>query len=294
MELLDLNYTMKSLMTHSSVEVFGDDALVSDILDDVKEFYSNNGEEISNYKYKRAELILPNIYKSTFDVEDSMIEIMQKGRKYFVDKLAPKFKIASNHSDKNFKISLGDGNNDVYVKYVTELPPSEHKNSTKIKETLNNNGEIEESIVRVDNRGNELYTLPPQSTLSVGSDGVDVVYIKVGGAYVGKLEKTVNGKKEYSYVHTINYEATNKKINDFISSFHGSIMAITPILLHTSTKYISQNDFRSIKDLKAKERIKKVENMELINIDEKITFRQFKRFSGYQGNYPVLKTDYVN
>ena len=74
-DITNLKFQTNGLINFN--EYFNNDPLINKRLDEVIEHYrTKNSRPIENYKNQAAELILGNMYKSTFDIgEDSMQDI---------------------------------------------------------------------------------------------------------------------------------------------------------------------------------------------------------------------------
>lgn len=101
--------------------LFDTDDLLKDF-NNVKIHYLNPNisKDIVNYQTKAAELILGDIYQSTFDREDndSMFTIKQMGSKYFEDKLKAKYDTTG--VDPNYDVKLLCGKTTVYLEYAQD------------------------------------------------------------------------------------------------------------------------------------------------------------------------------
>ena len=100
---------------------FGEDSLIGDIFLDVKTHYENfNSQTVHNFRFEAAELVLPNIYKSTFNTgNESISSILSQGSDFFKTMIKEDYK--SDNADADFKVVLQNGQS-VYVKFVSQLP----------------------------------------------------------------------------------------------------------------------------------------------------------------------------
>ena len=154
-------------------DYFGDDSLVSDIYDDVKDHYmKKNSRQTFNQTTNSAELVLPNIYKTNFHTgSDGISYIKSKGENYFKDILELDYAEDNNPYDVKL-VTLDDKT--IYVKFVHQLP-IEPENPNILQEDERNGEPVQ---YRLDEQGNYMYMKPPKSSVLV-KNGVDVVYIRI-------------------------------------------------------------------------------------------------------------------
>ena len=246
----------------------GGDTLVNDIYSDVKDHYiQNNHLNISNYKFKAAELILPDLYASKFrrGDHDSMSKIIEQGAEYFKNKLRQDF-IPENR-DKvidNFKYDaklVVDGlENPIYIRYTNNLPSYNSSNFLiktdwdKNENYTNNSGTsgFTRKLSRVDTFGNKIYELPDEENMRIVEEyGKEVVLL---------YGYNTSEKKN------IKYKYLNDNLSKFVKSFKGHITAFIP-LMENNISYNKAGQKFSLNDT---------------------TLREFKKFSGYMGE------DHVN
>lgn len=189
---------------------FGADPLVGVVFDDVKDEYST--QKIFDYYFKGAELILSNIYKTTFDTSDDIYHIKEKGYKYFEEKLAELHK--EDEENKDMKIVLPSGQ-EIYIKLVYDVPPFNEENPSMFVE---DNGKK----FRVDNLGHKLYRIPNNTKVFL-ENNKDVVYIAVS--------KYSNGVNEGVNV--------TKPINVILNSIR-EIKGVVPLLNNTINNIIDK------------------------------------------------------
>ena len=129
LQLLENNKIMKSL---AELRTQFNNQQIIDLLfsnDDLLKDFSNVrvhyldpsiSLDISNYQTKAAELILGDIYQSTFDREDndSMLSIKQMGPRYFEDKLRTKYDTVG--VDNKYDVKLLCGKTTVYLEYAKD------------------------------------------------------------------------------------------------------------------------------------------------------------------------------
>lgn len=220
LELLDQGKVMKSIFEESFQKegnidfqtYFGNDNLINSYYGDVKDHWENNSVSVENYKFKPAELILPNLYKSSFDTgNDSISTINSEKSGYFKKKLDKYYE--EDTSTNDMKIVLGE-NNLVYVKFVSGNNLKGVSNVPTIEDTDLDTGTFE--TYRVDRFGKKLYQIPKGAIVKV-ENGHDVVYIQAS-YYDAKLKKPM-------VVNNF-----NDSVKSFIRSFSDNIRAIVPLM----------------------------------------------------------------
>lgn len=231
LELLDENIVMKSIESVQQLDgiidfdlYFGDDTLVADIYDDVKDHYKQkNSLQVYNYQFKGAELILPNIYKTTFNTgDDTISEIKTRGVAYFEERLAEQYNVDDTKAD--LRIDLNSGKK-VYVKFVTQWP-IERQNENMFIEDSKNGMPVKYRVVE---SGEKLYILPPNSRMIVDDDNNDVIYVRVA---------------DFSPLQGANILRDSNKnltvLRDLLKSFK-TINAIVPIMNDTEEMTVYNN-----------------------------------------------------
>lgn len=225
LQLLDLGKIMIPVTKETNFEeYFGNDNIIKDVFEDVKNHYlTNNSISITNYKFKPAELILPNIYKSNFDTKsDSISKISKEGSNYFKNQLNKSFEEDDFKAD--LKIILKEGNNPVYVRYSTSIPVVSTDNLFRSEyETIN--GELTEVTYRLNSKGEKLYVVPKYSVVTV-ENGNDVIYIKAADKKYINIDGKDNSK-DSAYILNNDF---SKRINDLLRSFNGEISSIVPLM----------------------------------------------------------------
>ena len=247
---------------------FNGDDLINDIFEDVKHLYNDRTVEVSDYKFKPAELILPNIYKSDFETGMDSITTIRNNPNYFVDKLQKQFELADDTSD--FIISLGSEKPKIYVKYVVDLPTANSKVSI-ITDREEVDGELKTVKLRLDELGNKMYTLPENSKVIIDDNGKETLYIKAASKHISKV---------VSEYHIIDENLSNT-IKSLIKSFNGKIDAIIPTMNSTFKEYVERFD----KDGNLLGRGLIDSNI------HKITLKEFAKFSGIAVNLSNFRQD---
>jgi hypothetical protein len=201
-------------------DYFGDDSLVADIFDDVKEHYrNNNSRQIFNYKLNSAELVLPNIYRTNFNTgTDTISDIKNKGEAYFKEVLEIDY--AEDKNPYDIKLTTA-GNREIYVKFVSQLP-SQPENPNIFQADQKDGNEVS---YRLDDQGNYLYMKPKDSKVLV-KNGIDIVYINV------IAEDTENVLKRDSDI--------KRRFKDFIESIR-DVRSIVPIMNETISNVIAKD-----------------------------------------------------
>lgn len=266
-DITNLKFQTNGLINFN--EYFNNDPLINKRLDEVIEHYrTKNSRPIENYKNQAAELILGNMYKSTFDIgEDSMQDIKntvnENGKNiYFENKLRKT--LVPDSMEADLKLVLDEKENPVYIKYVTEFPSTEKEDPNLFSKTYDPvTAERIES--RISSIGQPLYIKPRESRV-IKYDGYDMIYMKVGSEGIVKDGDTIEKK----IVFNSNF---NKNIKSLLKSFKGEIKAIVPLM----------NNDPSLLD-----KIVSIEGngIRQININE-LSLNTFKRFSGF-----INKTDF--
>lgn len=211
-------------------KLFGDDSLTNDILSDVLYNYNDdNIQEIYNYKFKAAELILPNLYRSVFNTGNKSIsQIREQGPSFFKEKILNQF--SSGDEVNDIKLILGNGDRDIYIRFVEHLP--EQLESSIIKKDIepvtltdingDNISVLKKVYIRSDINGDKLYTIPENASITFEGDK-EIINIK---AFTKSLYK--DGDKS----ETFNKVDPNLSgiLDSIISSFRGKISALVPLM----------------------------------------------------------------
>jgi len=227
--------------------IFNGDSLEK-TTNEVKELYTQNGKAqvITEYEFTPAEMILGNIYKDTFDTKEDSIYTIKNNPDYFLAKIKEEFIPITNKID--FKISLKNGNNPIYVKYVDSLPES-RKNEEVIDSFEIYGDSMKKMLTRLGKNGETLYVLPEDSVLHI-VDGVDTLYIKIGT--YNSSNKTIEIKQDFK-----------RNLKNFIKSFKGEVSSIVPYM---------NNHYNNV-----------ILNKHSYNLDG-ITYNIFSNFHNYKNN----------
>ena len=201
---------------------FNRDNLI-DIFEDVKDNYINL-IPVHDYKFKPAELILPNLYTSKFGIEnESISEIKEQSSDYFFNKLMNRY---NGQSDKyDMSINLQDGET-IQVKLVKTLPILD----TKIY--LEEDGD---NMNRIGKDGRTLYSYP-KNLCSVGiENGVEVIYVKAVNYVANK-----DVKNSYFEINNQDGSLANNLIN-ILKSFKNNVSSVIPhMATNIETKKLSK------------------------------------------------------
>jgi hypothetical protein len=119
----------------------------------------HNIEEVTNYSFSPAELMLPNIYKKVFGVGNaSIVDIEAQKEKFFENFLSQQFETTEEKADFIIKIP---GNNSVIVKYTDDIQKITKAAYSRIQVIKQNDrGKLVDKKVRLDTQGNILYEIP--------------------------------------------------------------------------------------------------------------------------------------
>jgi hypothetical protein len=254
---------------------FNGDNLVSNIFEDVEHLYENNTIIVQDYVHKAAELILPNIYKSDFEVDKDSINTIKSDPNYFKNKLLEQYNKEDENSD--FIIVTDSNESNVHVKYVDSFPSNVNSNigvsviKDRIKSKDKNTERIYEDVfVKLDSNGQKQFILPKNSRIIKNDNGTETLYIKAVSKKAVKL--ATGSKRNYEEVYEINPNI-NKILNNLISSFEGNIKAIVPTM---------NSSFKS-KDIITNEDGTEEIKIGLLDI-HKITLNLFSKFTGQYVN----------
>lgn len=219
LDLLDEGFVMRDIRPNEIVDYskyFGKDTLIGDIFDDVKDHYiKNNAEEIFNYKFNSAELILPNIYKDLFNNDkDTIAEIKNSGPEYFRKRLDEEYNEDS--TDADLRIDLPN-NKKVYVKFVVQYP-LEAENDNLFLDADKNGNSVKYRLLDGEEK---LYIKPKLSKVLIDENNNDVIYIQIA--------------KYNSLDDVLSLERKNMNaLKDLLKSFK-TINAIVPLMNNTLT-----------------------------------------------------------
>ena len=268
--------------------LFNSDTLIADTFKDVVSSYNeSNTEIISDYKFKAAELILPNINKSTFDTGNKSIsEIRKIGPSFFKEQYIKQ--LSDNDSDNDIKILLGE-EDPVYIRFVEHLPAQTteltiRKDFEEV-ELETEEGKVKNFIpiyTRVDRNGNKLYTCPKDSVINL-EGGKEVVYIK---AFESKVYEAEDKKVTY---YTQISDSTNQRLTDLIKSFGGNIKMIVPLMNNSKVtgKFVPPEE----ENLEIKKKLgKNYVPIKKTNINNMIS-HAFSQFTGYVNKNAVGYAD---
>jgi len=268
LQLMDNNFILPTVNENTVFnDYFGNDDLLRTNFKDVKAFYTQKATPILNYRFKPAEIIMPNIHKTAFDVGDSTIsEIKELGSSYFKNKLEKNLYSHKDDREVDFKIKVGK--KDVYIKFVSEFP-SKIENNNIFDNEYN---EKTDTFIkyRLSDTGERLYIKPPNSKILVDSSGNDTIYIKVAKVSRG-IDKNGENTNErvnlYDQSLSINLKDNIKAL---IKSFNGEIDAIIPLMNNQTLK---------LKKLIIKNGIK----MQVPKNLDYIAYNTFVNFTSYKG-----------
>jgi hypothetical protein len=188
---------MKELKETDNVsEYFKNDNVLEDILQDVLSYYQNNANKIVDLRFKPAEIMMPDIYKSTFnrDDNDSLYRIKKEGPKYFKNKFDILYDYDNTEAD--IKIVTSDVSNPVYIRLVTKLTGVNNVN-------IKRNPDVDyELYSRYNEVGDRLYDLVDYKNIRAFSEGgKEIIEIKVG--YTDKNGKNILKRNAFANVERL-------------------------------------------------------------------------------------------
>jgi len=232
--------------------------LLDNIFMDAKSHYVlNNSTPVYNYKFKPAELILPDLYESVFDKQtSSMSEIRDKGSNFFKDKLQSLYNVKNDKYD--IKLELSNGNQPIYIKFVDNLSNSNvilKSDQTKDDEY----NKMFKQYYKTDTNRNILYKISDNCRVISDEDRNEVIEIL---AYKKKtiLDTDDRGKTTSKEVK-IKTDTFEEDLQDLIKSFKGNIKGFIPLM---NSKVLLYNE----------------ESGKFNNLHVN-TLHQFLKFSGY-------------
>ncbi len=223
--------------------------------ENAKKLYNElNTVRVENYNHIPAEVILPKIY-SAFDIKGKSINEVT-GPEYFIEQLESNFKEDDTNADLKFVLS--EGNPNVYIKFVHDLPIEQDNLKLFVSKTNDETGETE--LRRISSTGGTLYTKPKNSKV-VHKNGVDIIYVKISKE-VKVVDEATNKTNKFRQLNVnLQYSLWN-----FIRSFDEDISAIVPLLNNDNKDLITNTINR---------------NNQPININEE-TFKIFSKFYNYR------------
>jgi len=238
---------------------------------------NNNSEQVTDYTFKPAEIILGNMYKGSFDTGEDSINLIRgtvsEGKNvYFNNKLEAVYKTDSFKAD--LKVIPRNGDRAVYIKYVKDFPQSQ-KEDLSIFASVYDEDKAGLVTYRVGVNGQPLYMKPKNSKI-IKEEGYDIIYMKVGST-ISREVVDENGK--ISKVQEILLDTDFKQsLKDLIKSFKGEIRGIIPLMNGDSEIKVK---LVSVKEDNIKgEKSKRLKNFVPEN-PHLFSFNTFKRFNGY-------------
>ena len=218
---LKVGFTNNGVVDYTKLvdSLFGKDNLLKNF-EDVKSHYNSNviSKNIWDYKFEAAEMILGDIYKSTFDIDDniSMAEIKARGSEYFKEKLLSKFNSSTWEKDiPKFKLILKD-NQELYINFA-ENSITDDINTINLENKQNELDPLETIyFIRGDN-GEEIFTIPEELINKVKVKRID-----------GKLNLFLKSYKSDSKEGLILQPNFRKDINNLLLSNKYDISLMIP------------------------------------------------------------------
>lgn len=271
LELLDDRRIMNPVTSKNIDELFNRDNF-TDIYKDAKNYYDDsNSSVISNYAFKKAELVLGDTYQSKFnrDIKDSLYEIKNLGSKYFYDKLEKLFE--DDDTEADIRLNVSNLDHPIYIKYTDSLPGNDHSLNIKLQRVLDNTG-VSTKFIRYNEKGNAVYTLPDYSKSRVKLvDGKEIIFLKAAS------NSKIGGKSYLS--RELDF---NKNLSFLIKSFKDGIQSFIPLM---------NNSLEGKEVIFDKDRNLVTKNFEI----NSTTLQQFSKFSGYKAeDYIKLDKDWYS
>ena len=263
--LINVGLLTNDVDENTNFEVyFANDDITDDILEDVIDYYRENGQQVTNLKFRPAETVSPDIYKNKFDRDNiSLYEIKKKGYKYFQAKLLEYYR--KDTTDADIKIVTSNLDHPVYIRFVDKLK--------RFNENLNLRENSEEAVPvtsRYNDKGDRVYDLVDlKYTSTIMDNGKEVILIQTGNIVKDKNSTTYHKTPELERI-----------LSKTIKSFKGSIRALVPLMRDDSKINIFTYKKEGNKSV--------VSGKEVLDLNQ-ITLNQFKRFTGYNGNIELTK-----
>lgn len=149
---------------------FENDNILLDTFNDVK---TNYNVTVDDVRFKKAEMVMSDIYKNIFDRDAEVNVIEDQKDAYFKNKLQPIFD--QNTSDEDFELKLYHTEGEVYVKIQDNLPPASRAVNIK------NNPDRDNTLSIYNGEGRRMYDIPrtkyPEVVVRI-EDGKEIIYIK--------------------------------------------------------------------------------------------------------------------
>ena len=209
-ELLDLGLNFKKVdLSTNFNDLFGKDDFVSKL--DLLNYNLNYLDKITEYKHKPAEIIMPKIYRSEFDIKnDSFNKILLQKEKYFYNKINQI--LDPDTKDCDLFLSNSKGEN-VYISALTE---EELDNKIKLEDLSKlyiNTKKEGLDLWRVDVKGNKLYKLPWGTKIFTNKDGLEIiVFIKdKNNKYLKSINSFVKTNRSQFVYPFLKHDFTNAK-----------------------------------------------------------------------------------
>lgn len=255
--------------TTNLTSYFGIDATLTNTLEEVLEHYQTNGIKVDNLKFRPAELMVADIFRSKFgrNISDSLYEIKKRGYEYFEESLLKNYE--EDNSGADIKIVTTKLNHPVYIRYTNDL--KNFNDQLNIKSNMEVFGENGESgLTRYNDQGEAVYDIVDPSNVSVIMErGKEIILIRRG---IDIHEDTeVRGQPITTTLKNVKLE---KNVNKTIKSFGGDIKSLVPLMRDNAV----MNIFTYAKNAKGESEI--VEGVtEEYNLNA-LTLDQFQKFTG--------------
>ena len=221
LSLMEHGYLTQDIDENTNFDTyFANDNLTEHTIEDVLEYYQNYGQTISDVKFRPAELIVSDIFKTKFGRDNiSSYDLKKQKSNYFLEKLLKDFTPDKTKAD--IKINTTDLNHPVYIRFTDDL--KRYNENLNLREVVEGERSV---ITRFNDQGERVYNLVnPRYVSTIMEDGKEIILIKKGTKYI-------DGGKVTGYHKTPNLE---KIISDTIKSFKGSITSLIPLMKPNNT-----------------------------------------------------------
>jgi hypothetical protein len=176
LQLLDNDFVMHFITDETNLDdYFGDDSLFDSFYDVKSHYILNNSLPVKNKKFDAAELIMGDIYKSTFNRDNESIHQINTLKEEFFKEKLNKY-LSKDDTKADIKLYIDGLTNPIYIRYVDTLDGFD--TSINIRRTISEDG-TELKSVRFNSAGQEIYTLPNNEYFRViTEDGKEIIQIK--------------------------------------------------------------------------------------------------------------------
>ena len=241
-------------------QYFEQDNIMEDTIEDVLEYYNLSGLSISDINFRPAELVLGDMYQSTFDRDnnDSIHKIKSLGPTYFYDKMISQY--SEDNTNADIKIVTSKNDTPIYIRFVNKNVLT--NNTLNIKGNSDNFDEnLDKKLSRFNDQGEAVYDIINNNVRVIKEGDKEIITIKYGSEWDGAYHLN---------------KSLGETLSKTISSFGNSIVSIIPLMRDDSKIKIYTYDNKQIFG---------TEEYDLNNL----TFKQFKKFTGFGNDIPLTK-----